>query len=154
MQLHANPKLGLSGRYALVSAIRGRPRTASGRGRLQRLAGDGAPLVAPLPRGRRRQASRPCRPLKQATPTAASALGRRRGADPARPPGDRLPAGASCLDPRPRALDGLEGARPARALAPAAPAAAGFPPLRVVAAGSAAPRRRQALDPVKSQDVV
>jgi hypothetical protein len=52
MQLHRNAKLGLRGRRELVLAIesgmsRRRPRPP------QRLAGDGAPLVAPLARGRR-----------------------------------------------------------------------------------------------------
>ena len=48
MCLHANAKLGLAGRLALVRAIEERYFAEGGRGRLQRLAGDGASLVASL----------------------------------------------------------------------------------------------------------
>ena len=52
MLVHANAKLGLAGRLALVQRGRGGALDASGRGRVQRLAGDRAPLVAPLDRRR------------------------------------------------------------------------------------------------------
>ena len=52
MYLHANAKLGLAGRLALVRAIEERSVAEGGRGRLQRLAGDGASLVASLAGGR------------------------------------------------------------------------------------------------------
>ena len=48
MYLHANAKLGLAGRLALVAGDRGGSFDEGGRGRVQRLAGDGASLVAPL----------------------------------------------------------------------------------------------------------
>jgi hypothetical protein len=48
MSHHRNAKLGLAGRYALVSAIEDGTTLKAGRGRLQRVAGDRAPLVAPL----------------------------------------------------------------------------------------------------------
>jgi hypothetical protein len=48
MSFHRNAKLGLAGRYALVSAVAGGDDAEGGRGRLQRVAGDGASLVAPL----------------------------------------------------------------------------------------------------------
>ena len=48
MYLHANAKLGLAGRLALVRAIEEGCSLKAGRGRLQRLAGDGASLVASL----------------------------------------------------------------------------------------------------------
>ena len=64
MYLHANAKLGLAGRLALVQRDRGGAAVAEGgRGRLQRLAGDGAPLVASLAgreRGRSRRRCRVC----------------------------------------------------------------------------------------------
>ena len=43
-----NAKLGLAGRYALVLGGRGRSLVEAGGGVFQRLAGDGASLVAPL----------------------------------------------------------------------------------------------------------
>ncbi len=46
MYLHANAKLGLAGRFALVRAIEEGDVAEGGRGRLQRLAGDGASVVA------------------------------------------------------------------------------------------------------------
>jgi hypothetical protein len=48
MSFHRHAKLGLAGRYALVSAVAGGMRLKGGRGRLQRVAGDCASLVAPL----------------------------------------------------------------------------------------------------------
>ena len=48
MNLHPNAKLGLSGRYALVCAIERGLVAEGGCGRLQRLAGNGSPLVASL----------------------------------------------------------------------------------------------------------
>ena len=49
MYLHANAKLGLAGRLALVKAIEeGRLSLEGGRGLLRRVAGDGSPLVASL----------------------------------------------------------------------------------------------------------
>ncbi len=47
MYLHANAKLGLAGRFALVSAVEG-GEFAVGGGGVQCLAGDGASLVASL----------------------------------------------------------------------------------------------------------
>ena len=52
MYLHANAKLGLAGRLALVQAVEGGCSMRRGRG-LQRLAGDGASLVASLAGGGR-----------------------------------------------------------------------------------------------------
>jgi hypothetical protein len=52
MSFHRNANLGLAGRHALVSAIAD-GMTLNGRGRLQRVAGDTASLVAPLASGRR-----------------------------------------------------------------------------------------------------
>ena len=52
MHLHANAKLGLAGRLALVRAIeRGSSLKAGGRGRLQRLAGDRLSLASTVARG-------------------------------------------------------------------------------------------------------
>jgi hypothetical protein len=51
MYLHANAKLGLAGRRALVRAVEG-GLSEGGRGRLQRLAGDCASVVASLAGGR------------------------------------------------------------------------------------------------------
>ena len=48
MSFHRNAKLGLAGRYALVSAVARGMSLKAGRSLLQRVAGDGAPLVAPL----------------------------------------------------------------------------------------------------------
>ncbi len=53
MSFHRNAKLGLAGRSALVAGDRGRDDAEGGRGRLQRVAGDGAPLVASLVGGER-----------------------------------------------------------------------------------------------------
>ena len=61
MSFHRNAKLGLAGRYALVCAIEERDDAEGGRGRLQRVAGDGAPLVASLARVRARRRVRRCR---------------------------------------------------------------------------------------------
>jgi hypothetical protein len=52
MSHHRTAKLGLAGRFALVSAIAG-GMTLRAAGRLQRVAGNGAPLVAPLAGGER-----------------------------------------------------------------------------------------------------
>ena len=52
MNLHANAKLGLAGRRELVLAIERGLSLKEAAARLQRLAGDGAPLVASLARGR------------------------------------------------------------------------------------------------------
>ena len=52
MLVHANAKLGLAGRLALVLQDRGGSLAESCRGRLRCFAGDGAPLVASLDRGR------------------------------------------------------------------------------------------------------
>ena len=51
MSFHRNAKLGLAGRYALVSAIEDGHVAEGGRGRFQRLAGDRASLVASLAGG-------------------------------------------------------------------------------------------------------
>ncbi len=53
MSDHRNAKLGLAGRYALVSAVAARISLKQAAALLQRLAGDGAPLVASLAGGRR-----------------------------------------------------------------------------------------------------
>ena len=55
MNLDANAKLGLVGRHELVLAIEGGSLAEAGCSPLQRVAGDSAPLVAPLAGGR------PCR---------------------------------------------------------------------------------------------
>jgi hypothetical protein len=46
MVLHGNAKLGLAGRLALVHAVEAGCVAEGGRGRLQRVAGDGASVVA------------------------------------------------------------------------------------------------------------
>ena len=51
MYLHANAKLGLAGRFALVRAIEAGMSLKAAAAALQRLAGDGAPLVAPVAGG-------------------------------------------------------------------------------------------------------
>ena len=48
MSFHRNAKLGLAGRYALVSAVADGMTLKPGCSLLQRVAGDGAPLVASL----------------------------------------------------------------------------------------------------------
>ena len=48
MNLHANAKLGLAGRRRAGARDRGGAVAEGGGGGVQRLAGDGAPLVAPL----------------------------------------------------------------------------------------------------------
>ena len=48
MSLHRNAKLGLAGRYALVCAIEGGMTLKAAAAAVQRVAGNGAPLVAPL----------------------------------------------------------------------------------------------------------
>ena len=61
MTLHRNAKLGLAGRLALVQRDRRRHEHEGRRGGLQRLAGDGAPLVASLAPSRRpARSSRSC----------------------------------------------------------------------------------------------
>ena len=112
MYLHRNAKLGLAGRLALVSAIEGGMIAEGGRGRLQRLAGDGAPLVASLAARRASEArqslrclldrsSRPHRSPRQLAPELAGAdlrlPARRpaggRGWSPARPASRTRPSG-------------------------------------------------------------
>jgi hypothetical protein len=51
MTLTAHAKAGLAWRFALAQAIEGRMSLKAARGRLQRLAGDRTPLVAPLVEG-------------------------------------------------------------------------------------------------------
>ena len=53
MSFHRNAKLGLAGRYALVSAVAGGMTLKQAAACLQRVAGDGAPLVASLAGGGR-----------------------------------------------------------------------------------------------------
>ena len=125
MSFHRNAKLGLAGRYALVSRDRGWDDAEGGRGRLQRLAGDGASLVASLAGGRRGaratlsclfdRSSRPHRSPRQLAPELA-------GGGSALSPPDRLGAAPGRGRDRLRALDGLEGAPAGRALAAAAAA--------------------------------
>ena len=113
MYLHANAKLGLAGRLALVRAIEGGLVAEGGRGRLQRLAGDGASLVASLAgrRARRRgDAVVSARSLEPAAALAAAACRRAAGADLRLPPPDRLGSAAGRRRDRLRALDRLEGA--------------------------------------------
>ena len=59
MSFHRNAKLGLAGRYALVSAVAGGMtlRQAAACFQVQRVAGDGAPLLAPVAGGKRGGAS-------------------------------------------------------------------------------------------------
>ena len=52
MDLHANAKLGLAGRRELVLAIEQGSSLKAAANAFQRLAGDGAPLVASLAGGR------------------------------------------------------------------------------------------------------
>ena len=74
MYLHANAKLGLAGRLALVRAIEDGLFVEGGRGPLQRLAGDGASLVASLAGWRQSaggvvdRSSRPRRSPRQLAP--------------------------------------------------------------------------------------
>ena len=139
----ANAKLGLAGRLALVRGGRGRVVAAGGGGRVQRLAGDGASLVAALARGERSErASLAClldrssRPRRIAAAAAASSSSERICAAGA----DRL--GAAAASP---ARPGIAHStvwkvlQPARALAAAAAAARAGQPLRV-----ALPRRSAA----------
>jgi hypothetical protein len=72
MYLHANAKLGLAGRLALVRAVEEGSSLKAAGGRLQGLAGDGAPLVAPLARWWLR-VERATRSLEPAASLAASA---------------------------------------------------------------------------------
>ena len=58
MNLHANAKLGLAGRRELVLAIERGLSLKQAAACFQRLAGDGAPLVASLARGRPRRRRR------------------------------------------------------------------------------------------------
>jgi hypothetical protein len=53
MLSHRNAKLGLAGRYALVSAIAGGMTLRAAAAVFSVFAGDGAPLVAPLAAGER-----------------------------------------------------------------------------------------------------
>jgi hypothetical protein len=118
MQLHANAKLGLSGRYALVCAIEGGLSLKAAAAAFSLSPATAHPLVAPLAGGRAPEGG-PGRPLEPAPPLPATADGRAGGVDPARPPRDQPGPGAAGRDRPPRPLDDLEGARPARALAPA-----------------------------------
>ena len=52
MLVHANAKLGLAGRLALVRGIEEGRSMRAGGGRMRRVAGDRASLVAPLDRRR------------------------------------------------------------------------------------------------------
>ena len=92
MMLHRNAKLGLAGRHALVRAIERGLLAEGGRGRLQRVAGDGVPLVAPLARGRRGGApSLACLQDRSSRPRRMPRLlRRRRSGGSARPAPHRL----------------------------------------------------------------
>jgi transposase-like protein len=140
MYLHANAKLGLSGRSALVCAIEGglwlraaaaafsvSPATAH-RWWHRWLAGEPS-KAAPGDRS-----SRPHRCPRRLT-AAEEVLRARRETN--------LGPSAAGRDHPPRPLDDLEGARPARALPPPARGAASVSPLRVVAAGCAAAHGRE-----------
>jgi hypothetical protein len=92
--LHANAKLGVAGRLALVRAIE-----------------EGLSLKAAA------DARVPARSLESAAPLAAPACVRARGGDLRLPLPDRLGAEVDRRPDRVRALDGLEGAPPSRHLA-------------------------------------
>ena len=148
MELHRNAKLGLSGRFALVQA---RERGLSVREvarRLQRLAGDGQPLVAAA--GARR-ASRSgarwaaVRSFESPEADAALVAAARAAADLCRAAADRLGAAAAHRPHRPSALDDLEGAGAQRALAAAAAGARAGAPLRVALSGRPAAHGRRRL---------
>ena len=118
MSFHRNAKLGLAGRYALVSRDRGRDDAEGGRGRLQRVAGDGAPLVAPLAGGGRGGAGDAVvsvRSLEPSAPLAAAARARARRGDLRLPPRDGLGAAPGRRRDRLLPLDRLEGAQARRA---------------------------------------
>ena len=121
MYLHANAKLGLAGRLALVRAIEDG---------LSLKAAAAAFSVSPATAHRwwhrwldgGRQAGRAVRSLEPAAPLAAAARPRAAGADLRLPPQDRLGAAPGRRRDRLRALDRLEGAQASRALAaPARP---------------------------------
>jgi hypothetical protein len=91
-----------------------------GRGRLQRLAGDGAPLVASLAGGGRGRASLalvPVRPFESSTPLAAPACAGARTRDPQLSTADGLGTEAGRRRDRLCALDPLESAPPGGDLA-------------------------------------
>ena len=112
MRFHRYAKLGLAGRLALVRAIEAE--REGGRGRVQRLASDGAPLVASVAGGERAGA---CdarllgRPLEQAAPESARARARSAGADLHLPPANGLGAAARRCCDRLRPLHSLERAQ-------------------------------------------
>src|SRR4051812_10584815 len=108
MSFHRNGKLGLAGRRALVSAVAGGGAAEAGCSLLRRLAGDGAPLVAPLARCRRGGASEPvvsARSLEPAASLAQAARARARRGDLRLPPQDGLGAAAGRGRDRLCALD-------------------------------------------------
>src|SRR5207244_9790810 len=109
-----------TGRPARAGARdRGRSFAEGGCGRLQRLAGDGASLVASLA-GWRSSTGGVAGSLESAAPLAASACGRAAGADLRLPPQDGLGSSARGGRDRLRPLDRVEGAPAGRALAPPA----------------------------------
>ncbi len=77
MRLHRNAKLGLAGRFALVQAREQGLSMREVASRLQRVAGDGLPLVGRWRRGQRGGAldvRLPARPLEQAAGTSPRLL--------------------------------------------------------------------------------
>ena len=116
MYLHANAKLGLAGRLAVVRAIEEGLSIKAAAAAFS-VAGDRRSLVASLAGCRRRDWC-PARPLEPSAEVAAAACGRAAGADLRLPPSDRLGSAACCRRDRVGALDGLEGAAPAWPVAP------------------------------------
>ena len=116
MYLHANAKLGLAGRLALVRAVEDG---------LSLKAAAAAFSVSPATAHRwwhrwldgGRQAGARCWIARAGPALAAAARGGAAGADLRLPPPDRLGAAPGRRRDRLRALDGLEGAAPARSLA-------------------------------------
>ena len=164
MYLHANAKLGLAARFALVQAVEGGCSIRRRGGAVQRLAGDGASLVASLaarpvrrPGGRFRACS--IVPVVRIARRVSSRRSSRRRSAPAAVEtgwGPRLVAGATGfahstvwkvlkragISRPPRAREGV--GQPVRVALPRRPAAHGHKPLRALPAARP-PRHRRPL---------
>ena len=103
MDLHANAKLGLAGRRALVLAIEGGLSLKRAAAALQRVAGDRASLVASLADGRSRSSAslvdRSSRPLRQPRRLSAGRGGSRSCGRGGRPTSGRAGWPGSCGGP-------------------------------------------------------
>ena len=140
MNLHANAKLGLAA-VPRSCGGRGRDVAEGGSGRLQRLAGDRPPLVAPLAAGGREQAAL-ARPLDR-PPPLASAVDEAEEGPILRARSETASGPAALPDRSPRPFNDLEGAADTASLDDRAASAASSP-LRMVAAGCPDPHRHRA----------